>query len=158
MFVLMCSTICARVGLGLCWSKSAALMICPDWQYPHCGTCSASQAFCTGCDDVSDKPSMVVTDFPATSDTWVWQENARLPSMWTMQAPQRPAPQPNLVPVSLSPSRITHSNGVAGGASVDAAFPFTVKLVAIYSSLMRSSLGLQILDSRLDLCPRGNAR
>jgi len=25
---------------------------------------------------------MVVTALPATSDTWVWQENARLPSTW----------------------------------------------------------------------------
>src|SRR5262245_26044312 len=55
--------------------------------------------------------------------------------MCTIQAPHRPVPQPNLVPVSFNPSRITHNNGVAGGASVDAARPFTVKLVAILSSL-----------------------
>jgi hypothetical protein len=48
-----------------------------------------------------------------------------------MQAPQRPAPQPNLVPVSWRPSRITHKSGVVGGASLDAAFPFIVKIVAI---------------------------
>src|SRR5262245_15546423 len=51
-----------------------------------------------------------------------------------MQAPHMPAPQPNLVPVSFRPSRITHSRGVAGGASVDAGLPLTVKLVAIVSS------------------------
>ena len=60
----------------------------------------------------ADRPSIVVTGLPATSDTWVWQENARLPSMCTMQAPHRPVPQPNLVPVSLRPSRSTHSSGV----------------------------------------------
>src|SRR5438270_12035976 len=48
-----------------------------------------------------------------------------------MQAPHSPVPQPYLVPVSLRPSRITHNKGVAGGASVDAALPFTVKFVAI---------------------------
>jgi hypothetical protein len=37
--------------------------------------------------------------------------------------------------VSFSPSRITHNSGVAGGASVDAALPFTVKVVVIVSSL-----------------------
>jgi hypothetical protein len=37
--------------------------------------------------------------------------------------------------VSFSPSRSTHNNGVAGGASVDAALPFTVKFVVIVSSL-----------------------
>src|SRR5215211_2769756 len=55
--------------------------------------------------------------------------------MCTMQAPHRPVPQPNLVPVSLRSSRITHNSGVAGGAPVDAALPFTVKFVAIASSL-----------------------
>src|SRR5215475_833869 len=131
MLALICATICARVGLGFCLSRSAALMICPDWQYPHCGTCSASQAFCSGCDESADNPSIVVTDLPAISDIWVWHENARLPSMCTMQAPHRPVPQPNLVPVSLKSSRITHNNGVVGGASVDAALPFTVKLMAM---------------------------
>ena len=51
------------------------------------------------------------------------------------RADRRPVPQPNLVPVRFSPSRITHNNGVAGGASVDAALPFTVKMVVILSSL-----------------------
>src|SRR5437588_11709436 len=51
--------------------------------------------------------------------------------MCTMQAPHRPAPQPNLVPVSLRPSRMIHNSGVSGGASVEAALPFTVKLVAM---------------------------
>jgi hypothetical protein len=40
-----------------------------------------------------------------------------------------------LVPVSFSPSRITHNNGVSGGASVEVAFPFTIKFVDIASSV-----------------------
>src|SRR5262245_34627451 len=51
--------------------------------------------------------------------------------MWTMQAPHRPAPHPNLVPVSLRLSRSTHSSGVSLGASLEAGFPFTVNAVAI---------------------------
>src|SRR5262245_13403946 len=74
---------------------------------------------------------MVVTLRPATSETWVWQENARLPSMWTMQAPHRPVPHPYFVPVSFRPSRITQSSGVCGGASVDAGFPFTLNWIVI---------------------------
>src|SRR5258707_11790046 len=74
---------------------------------------------------------MVVTALPATCDTWVWHEKARLPSMCTMQAPHRPVPHPNLVPVSFNPSRITHNNGVSRGASLDAALPLTVKLVGM---------------------------
>src|SRR5262245_35948642 len=54
-----------------------------------------------------------------------------------MQAPHSPVPHPNLVPVSLRPSRITHKSGVAGGASLDAGLPFTVKLMAMISSLKR---------------------
>src|SRR5882757_5762548 len=55
--------------------------------------------------------------------------------MCTMQAPHNPVPQPNLVPVSLRSSRITHNSGVAAGASVAAGLPFTMKFVAIASSL-----------------------
>src|SRR5688572_6881599 len=84
---------------------------------------------------------MVVTDLPVISEIWIWHEYARLPSICTMQAPQSPVPQPNLVPVSLRPSRITQSSGVAGGASVDAALPLTVKFVAIASSQRRPKNG-----------------
>src|SRR3954447_7369841 len=81
---------------------------------------------------------MVVTVLPAMSATCIWHEKARLPSMCTMQAPHRPVPQPYLVPVSLRSSRSTHNRGVAGGASVDAGLPFTVKFVAIGSSFARA--------------------
>src|SRR6476469_10080028 len=73
-------------------------------------------------------------DLPATSDTWVWQENARLPSMCTMHAPHSPAPQPNLVPVSLSSSLMIHKRGVVGGAADEAGFPFIVKSVDMFAS------------------------
>src|SRR4029077_10514800 len=96
--------------------------------------CSASQAFCSGCEESGDKPSIVVTDLPAISESWIWQENARAPSICTMHAPHRPVPQPNLVPVSLRPSRITHNNGVVGGAPVAAGLPFTVKWTVMTSS------------------------
>src|SRR5258708_21274127 len=109
-------------------------MIWPDWNWPHCGPRRASHAFCIGCEESDDSPSMVVTALPATCDTWVWHEKARLPSICTMQAPQRPVPQPNLVPVSLSSSRITHNSGVLGGASECAALPLTLKSNAIGSS------------------------
>jgi hypothetical protein len=54
-----------------------------------------------------------------------------------------------LVPVSFSPSRITHNNGVAGGASVDAALPFTVKLVVIVSSLpIDDARAMRVVNNR----------
>src|SRR6476661_5677602 len=102
-------TICSRVGFLFVARSAAACMICPDWQYPHCGTCSATQAFCRGCWPLGERPSMVVTFLPATLDTEIWQERIALPSMWTVQAPHRPEPHPNLVPVNLRCSRTTQS-------------------------------------------------
>jgi hypothetical protein len=68
---------------------------------------SATQAFCSGWLPSGDRPLMVVIFLPETCDTAVWQERVALPSMCTVQAPQRPAPQPNLVPVRLKWSRTT---------------------------------------------------
>src|SRR5262249_10798454 len=105
----------------------------------HCGTFSASQAFCTGCEESSERPSIVVTDFPDTSLTCVWQEKARLPSTCAMHAPHKPAPQPNFVPLSLAPSRITHRSAIVGGGSVDAVFPLTVNWIIIPSRTFRGT-------------------
>ena len=52
--------------------------------------------------------------------------------MWTMQDAAEAYAAAELGAGELEGySRSTHSRGVAGGASVDAALPFTVKLVAI---------------------------
>src|SRR2546428_2126246 len=77
---------------------------------------------------------MVVTDLPCTLDTGVRQENVRPPSMCTMQAPHCPAPQPYLVPVSLSSSRSTHRRGVPSGAALATGLPLTVKVMAMRTS------------------------
>ena len=74
---------------------------------------------------------MVVTFLPATSDIVVWQERTALPSTWTVQAPHRPEPQPNLVPVSLRCSRTTQSSGVSASTSTLCAVPLTVNATAI---------------------------
>src|SRR2546423_9591350 len=92
---------------------------------------------------------MVVTERPETSVNRVWQENARLPSICTMQAPHSPVPQPNLVPVSLSSSRITQRSGVYGGASDVAALLLTVKLTVIESPPRCRAKGGAILVYRL---------
>src|SRR5438093_574181 len=46
---------------------------------------------------------MVRTLLPATEPMSIWHERCAVPSMWIVQAPQRPAPQPYLVPVKPSP-------------------------------------------------------
>src|SRR5690349_613868 len=74
---------------------------------------------------------MVVTFFPATAEMAVWQERAASPLMCTVQAPQRPAPQPNFVPVLSSVSRRTQRSGMSGLTSTVWDFPLRINVVAI---------------------------
>jgi hypothetical protein len=69
---------------------------------------------------------MVTTFLPATAPISVWQARCAAPSMWTVQAPQRPAPQPYLVPVKPTWSRIAHRSGVFGSASTETCRLFKV--------------------------------
>src|SRR5437764_9185066 len=71
---------------------------------------------------------MVVTFLPAACLTAVWQERTATPSRCTVQAPHRPAPQPNLVPVICSCSRMTQSSGVSLDASTDIFRPLILRL------------------------------
>src|SRR5258707_7360560 len=114
-------------------------MICPDWQYPHCGTSSSIHAFCSGCVRSEDSPSIVVTCFPSARDTGATQERIALPSRCTVHAPQSAIPQPNFVPVNPSDSRSTHNKGVDGSTSTCTAFPFTKKLVITCSPCMMAN-------------------
>src|SRR6266478_8137265 len=140
MFPLMASSISASVGFGFFASSATADMICPDWQYPHCGTSSSIQAFCTGCDASVESPSIVVIFFPATLETGVMQERVASPLMCTVQAPQSAMPQPNFVPVMFSVSRSTQRSGMSGLTSTDCDLPFKVKLMAMESSLQQTNI------------------
>ena len=59
------SRICASVGFGFRSSSTLAVMICPFWQKPHCGTCSSIQACCTGCSvpSLASPSSVVISPF-----------------------------------------------------------------------------------------------
>src|SRR5581483_11303161 len=56
---------------------------------------------------------MVTTFLPAARRTGVTHDRTASPSRWTVQAPHRAMPQPNLVPVRPSVSRSTQSSGVS---------------------------------------------
>src|SRR5256885_696390 len=58
-----------------------------------------------------------------------------------MQAPHWPAPQPNLVPVSLSSSRSTHRRRVLSGALTLTGLPLTLKLIAISTPMCLGRAG-----------------
>src|ERR1044071_8779649 len=72
---------------------------------------------------------MVVTCLPATSESGVLHERVISPLTWTVQAPHCATPQPNLVPVILRCSRITHSSGVSGSAFTSTLRPLIVNAV-----------------------------
>src|SRR5438067_11229698 len=71
---------------------------------------------------------MVVIFLPVTSLSDVWQDRTASPLTRTVQAPHRPAPQPNFVPVICNCSRMAHSSGVSGAASTDIFRPLTLRL------------------------------
>ena len=58
-------------------------------------------------------------------------ERTARPSMSTVHAPHAAMPQPNLVPVRPSVSRIAHSSGVSGSTSTTRSLPLTVMVIAI---------------------------
>ena len=78
---------------------------------------------------------MVVTFLPPMVDICVWQDLTALPSIWTVQAPHRPEPQPYLVPVSFRCSRTTQSSAVSGSASTFTALPLIVNATAVMGFL-----------------------
>src|SRR5215510_11922812 len=82
MFPDMALSMSASLGLALAASSALADMIWPDWQYPHCGTSSASQAAWTFLPaGVAPMASMVMIRLPTTAETGVTQDRVGCPSM-----------------------------------------------------------------------------
>src|SRR5208282_2877158 len=92
------SSISLSVGAGISDKSFAALIICPGWQYPHCGTSISIHANCSGCVVSTERPSMVVMDLPTARDTGVTHERTVCPSRCTVHAPHSAIPQPYFVP------------------------------------------------------------
>src|SRR6202021_4083927 len=76
---------------------------------------------------------MVVIFLPTASLIKVWQDRTASPLTCTVQAPQRPAPQPNLVPVICNCSRMAHSSGESFAASTDIFRPLILRVVIVSS-------------------------
>lgn len=88
---------------------------------------------------------MVVIGLPATSDALVTHERAGSPLTWTVQAPQTPMPQPNLVPLRFSSSRSTQSSGISGSPSYCLGLPLMVNVImkplsALVAAVVQSDL------------------
>src|SRR5437868_8213420 len=67
----------------------------------------------------------------ATPETGVWQDRMALPFRCTVHAPQKPMPQPNLVPFMSRVSLNTHRRGISAGASTVVDFPLSLKVYFI---------------------------
>jgi hypothetical protein len=73
---------------------------------------------------------MVVTLLPATLETGVMHARVACPLRWTVQAPHKAMPQPNLVPVMPNVSRNTQSSGMAGLTLTVCGLPLTLNLIS----------------------------
>src|ERR1700755_2157159 len=70
---------------------------------------------------------MVTIFLPTASPTMVWHDRTASPLTCTVQAPHRPAPQPNLVPVICNCSRMAQSSGESFAASTDTLRPLILR-------------------------------
>src|SRR5258708_16475892 len=70
---------------------------------------------------------MVVIFLPSAAATGITQERTAAPSMCTVQAPHCAMPQPYLVPVRPTCSRIAHNRGVLGLTLTSSVLPLIVK-------------------------------
>src|SRR5262245_49821004 len=130
--LVIASSMSASVGCGFFASNADAAMICPDWQYPHCGTSTAAQAFCTGCELSRDSPSMVtILSVGLIALTGIEQERTTSPFRWTEQAPHCATPQPYLVPVRPTCSRMTHSSGVLSSTCTSCVLPLMLSFAML---------------------------
>src|SRR5258708_8333725 len=84
---------------------------------------------------------MVVTLWSATAETGVTQEGVACPPICTVQAPHCAMPQPNLVPVRPTTSRIAHSNGMSGSTSREIGLPLSVNETAMSLSWENAKVG-----------------
>ena len=74
----------------------------------------------------------MVICLPAASLTGTPQERIATPSIWTVQAPHCAMPQPYLVPVSPTFSRIAQSSGVSASTSTLIVLPLIVRLAIAF--------------------------
>src|SRR3984893_3959837 len=80
-----------------------------------------------GCEALGESPSMVTILSPALRlPSGTEQERCSSPLICTEQAPHCATPQPYLVPVRPTCSRMTHRSGVSASACTSHVFPVTL--------------------------------
>ncbi len=105
----------ASVGAGLRASRSSAAISMPGVQMPHWAAPWARNACCSALMPAPFvRPSTVTTARPCACAAATMQAQTWRPSSRTVQAPQSPALQPTLVPVSPRSSRSTSASRRTG--------------------------------------------
>jgi len=74
---------------------------------------------------------MVVMFLLRANEMGIEQLRIGWPSMCTVHAPQRPLPQPNLVPRRFKWSRSTHKIGVLGATLIEWGWPFNLNFACV---------------------------
>src|SRR5690606_35820992 len=126
----------ASVGWVMRSSSADAAMSRPGVHAPHCAAPCSRKAACSTDRRPLARPSTVLTVLPATLAAGIRQAPTGAPSTRTVQAPQSPASQPILVPVSPSSSRSTLDSLRRGGTRSETGASFTLRSIAIASRLM----------------------
>src|SRR5262249_22276276 len=94
----------------------------------------AAQAFCTGCELLRVRPSMVtILSVGLIALTGIEQERTTFPFRCTEQAPHCATPHPYLVPVRPTCSRIAHNSGVPGSTCTSRVLPLIFSLATFLS-------------------------
>jgi hypothetical protein len=97
---------------------------------------------------------MVSIFFPSAAETGKEQLRIAWPSNRTVQAPQVPMPQPYLVPVKPTCSRITHNNGVSGSTSTAYFLPLIFRLAIRYLLWIDPNKNCIVMKALLSLLNR----
>src|ERR1700738_2566244 len=99
-----------------------------------------------GCEALGERPSMVTILSPAFRvPSGIEQERCSSPLMCTEQAPHCATPQPYLVPVRPTCSRMTHSRGVSLSTSTSRTLPLMLSFAMRHLLLLGRAL-TAILD------------
>src|SRR5437899_12729120 len=106
----------------------------------------ASHAFWTGCALVADRPSIVtILSVGLTPLTGNEQDRMTAPLRCTEHAPHWATPQPYLVPVNPTCSRMTHSKGVLSSTLTSYALPLMLSF-AMEASFESGGMTLPVVE------------
>src|SRR6266404_8444511 len=155
--LVILASMSASVGLAKSIRQATTAMLCPDWQYPHCGTPSSIHARCTGWLLSEERPSMVRICAPSRAPIGTEHDRMAVPLICTVQAPHCAIPQPNFVPVKPITSRSTQRSGVSGSIPICRDAPLMLIVINVNLLSLKKQLqplGRDRLGQAMEPCDR----